>query len=418
MKHLTTRVPLLFLAALPLTGCFSPKESIDDNSAAVALKDKTVTPLASRETVELDFNQAMELMLRDSPDIRRAKDTLRLARQTLDRQVLKYVPVVSASIAVDRVVDNLSKGQQPTASVAAAIQSFSIIGENLNWYANKVALEAAEINYQYQCRQAVARLFSLHIQNDQLAERRFWRKYLGAAVYVSTASSAGAVHAGNNDYLADFEITQAEQTIATGLNALFGDFTKNFSLKKSGGWPEIPGPLNKIGTLKARLIGAQLEGVWLKKLGAYVPLVPEVTIGVINPPIWTKSMGDPERTSWGKSVVSANASASYGILRLYDINDAEIDSALTIREINLAVEANAQVRLGLSKQLEAIGREERMLDYDMQFLYAKAKSRPGAGVLLEIQSALARRQSLQSQRFAILTSYWVENDDAWQVFKI
>lgn len=402
--------------ALALSGCFSPEASIEENKAEVVSKDSGVKQLAEREVIELDFESAKKLVFENSPVLKRARETLRLARSQIDREVLKYTPVVSASIGFERVVKDLADGKAPTASVSAALRGFNLIGDNLSWYANKVAIDAAEINYQYACRQAVTQLYDLHLQSEQLAERRFWRKYLGAAVYVSTASSSGAVHAGNNDYLADFEIRQTEANIALGLNSIMGDFSKKFVLVNRG-WPKVPAAAKGLGKLKARLIGAQLEGIWLKKLGAYVPLVPEVSVSVINPPFWTSGQGNPERTSWKNSTVQVSASSDYGLLRLYDIKDADIDYELTIREVNLAVEANAQVRLGLSQQLEAISREERMLDYDMQILYAKAKSRPGAGNLLEIQSALARRQSLQSQRVALLKSYWVENDDEWAVFE-
>ncbi len=411
----------LLPACLLLSACSSPRE--DAAKSADAWKGHaadTVRVMESRSVVRIEWDAAVERMMRDNPEVRAARAAVVSADSQIERVWLDMLPMTTMTYAVRRSIAGNDPGGQ--LSVWSFINIGGVIGTRMRYYSAVLSKVRAEYAYQATVRERTVALWQVFREWKRLDERRAWMRVVRAKNLLSSGMGGNAAL---SEYLSEYSVLQSERGLRSSLSGILGDHRSDFTPVAAGlpsvdylSSPLVLSDVNRVGLLASRINGVELEGARLRMLGASLAFWPDVSIGVSGPAIYSSGPGG---TGWFNSRdVAANAAVTWRpdtqLSALYSLNE-------TKRQVGLfrqRIEIGEQERIRRLEDAMVLMKSLRLRNADVDRRIATLLAQPAvaspaqyAAWASDFRSLIEQRASLGAERDALDAVFWFADESRW-----
>ncbi len=415
-----------------LCACSGPREGLIEQEKSV--QSRYVLELGKieeRKEEDLAWDQALERMLHDNLELKRSKESIRLAKEQTKQVYWDLVPIVSLRANLSQAFENLGNldGEDLRLSVFSTLNLPGVVGLYSRRYSAILGDLKAGLDHQLKTRQLVIRLRELFLEYEDFRLRRESQKKTELLGLGEQRTPLELINATPESLMIEqqaFEVKVREDQLRQKASLLLGSFDRKWNLVAKD-LPELnyandPVDLNdtkNFGLLLRKKQAMELEVARLSKVVAKLSFFPEINFGVYNPPLYT-SWPDDYRFSADRMIFNASSSVRLDTNLAKIRNLRRVSNQIKLQDQAMREEINRQiVESSLAqRELELVEKELSLSELRIE----ASDSFGGGENLNELRQFLEKRyllvqraSQLRLQKARLEGAFWLLDERKWPI---
>ena len=426
-RHLIFCFPFFFLS------CSGPIEKLGEREQEI--QSKYLDELAiieGRETEDLSWTQAVERMLANNLELKRSRESIRLARQQTKQIYWDLIPIVGLRANLSRALQNLGgvQGEDIRLSVFSTINLPGLVSLYSRRYSALLADLKAELDHQLKSRQLIIRLRDLFLEYEDFRMRRENQQKTELLALVEKRTPLELINATPESLLVEqqaFEYKVREDQLRQKASLLLGSFERAWNLVGEGlpelNYTEKPIDLKNtkdFGVLLRKKQAMELEVLRLSEVVAKLGFFPDLNFGVYSPLLYD-NLPENYRFSADRIIINAVSSVRLDTSLSKTRNLRRIREQLKLQDQAMLEEINRQIQESSLAQRELALVEKELSLTELRI--EATDSFGGGDDLSELREFLEKRyllvqraSSLHMRKARLEGGFWLLDESKWSDF--
>lgn len=279
--------------------CSSVHKNLNkQETAAEALYSETLELHASKQTLLLDWDRALRMMLSENLDIKKKENSLVEARESRAQLFRDMLPGVRISANLSKALGELGtiSDEDLRMSVFSTVNLPGLVNFRARYYAATLAIIRAEWALELIKREKIARLREVFVEYESLTLRRDSAariNQLKTARHKSLYEQLLAPPESLRSEQEAMSMMLEENRLQESASQLIGKFGLYYELDIRGlpelRYEEVPLDLNdtkNVAILLRKNLAADLEALRLRVLNSKLNFFPDPRVGISTPPLY------------------------------------------------------------------------------------------------------------------------------------
>jgi hypothetical protein len=419
-------VPLLFCS------CRSVRENLNVQVEKVdSVYEKSLAEYGNKKSKKLNWDMALDLMLKNNLELKRARDSLDRAIENRAQIYWDLVPSLGLSANLSKSLTDLGdlSSRDIRFNVFSAINFPGLISLYSRRYASLLGVIVAEWNLKLKGRELIIRLRELFLEYADfemrkgiVAKGQLWSSS-------KTRKLSELIDSTPEEILLEqqaFNLRISENQLSLSLAKMLGNFDYRWELVQEGlpelSYAEKPLDLtrkDKVGVLLRQKQAANLEALRLREVTAKLSYFPDLNLGLSSPSLYRVSNKTATGFSVDDMIVRLGSSVSFdtNLRRSRQLKDIRREIEFQNRFMKDEIRAQIQKAFLAQQELSLVVSELDLANLRLTSLDAQPRSSDlnEMRVYLEKRFVLLERlSSLQLKKARIEGGFWLLDDDKWR----
>jgi hypothetical protein len=425
-------VTRLIILLLLLASCRSVQDNLDLQVRKVeSVYDQSLAEYGNKESKELNWDTALDLMLKNNLELKRARDSLDRAIENRKQIYWDLVPSLGLSANLSKSLTDLGdlSSRDIRFNVFSTINLPGMISFYSRRYASLLGVIVAEWNLKLKGRELIIRLRELFLEYADFEMRK--RVVAKGQLWKSSKPQklSELIDSTPEEILLEqqaFNLRISENQLSLSLAKILGSYDFKWELVQQG-VPELPyaeKPLDlrqkdKVGVLLRQKQAANLESLRLRGVTAKLSYFPDLNLGLSSPSLYRVSNKTATGFSVDELIVRVGSSVSFdtNLRRSRKLKDIRREIEFQNRFMKDEIRAQIQKAYLAQQELSLVVSEFELANLRLNSLDAQPRSSDlnEMRVYLEKRFVLLERlSSLQLKKARIEGGFWLLDDDKWR----
>lgn len=417
---------------LLFASCRSVQESLDLQVRKVeSVYDQSLAEYGNKKSKKLNWDMALDLMLRNNLELKRARDSLDRAIENRKQIYWDLVPSLGLSANLSKSLTDLGdlSSRDIRFNVFSTINLPGMISFYSRRYASLLGVIVAEWNLKLKGRELIIRLRELFLEYADFEMRK--RVVAKGQLWKSSKPQklSELIDSTPEEILLEqqaFNLRISENQLSLSLAKILGSYDFRWELVQQG-VPELPyaeKPLDlrqkdKVGVLLRQKQAANLESLRLREVTAKLSYFPDLNLGLSSPSLYRVSNKIATGFSVDELVVRVGSSVSFdtNLRRSRQLKDIRREIEFQNRFMKEEIRAQIEKAILAQQELSLVVSELELANLRLNSLDAQPRSSDlnEMRVYLEKRFVLLERlSSLQLKKARIEGGFWLLDDDKWR----
>ena len=428
MYHIVT-VGLLFFCL----SCSGPIKKLGEQEQKIQSKYlDELAKIEAREPEDLSWEQAVKSMLANNLELKRSRESIRLAKQQTKQIYWDMVPTVGLRTNLSRALQNLGgvQGEDIRLSVFSTINLPGLVSLYSRRYSALLADLKAEMDHQLKTRQLIIRLRDLFLEYEDFRMRRENQQKTELLGLVEKRTPLELINATPESLLVEqqaFEYMVREDQLRQKASLLLGSFERAWNLVGEGlpelNYTEKPIDLRDtegFGVLLRKKQAMELEVLRLSEVVAKLAFFPDLNFGISSPLLYD-NLPENYRFSADRIIINAVSSVRLDTSLSKTRNLRRIREQLKLQDQAMLEEINRQVLESSLAQRELALVEKELSLTELRI--EATDSFGGGDDLSELREFLEKRyllvqraSNLRMRKARLEGGFWLLDESKWADF--
>ncbi len=423
--------PRFFCLILLSTSCSGPKENLKkqeiqlDQEFAQELAD-----LSNKTAQKIGWVDAKNRLLRNNLELKRARESVRLAKEQLSQVYWDLIPVLNLRANLSQSLENLGEvsGDDIRFSVFSTFNLPGLVSLYSKKYAALLAEVKSSLEMEIKRRQLIIRLYELFLAYEDFRQRVEIQKKTKILASSEQSTFFENLNTSPEGLLVEqqiFEEQIKEEQLILQASSLLGSFENKWilvpdELPDLNYETELPdfNDTKNFGILLRKRQALELEAARLGKVVSQLSFFPDINFGVYNPPIYA-SWVDNYSYSADRMIVTAGSSVALDTNLRKIRHLKSLEKQLEFQNLAIKEERNKQISEAYlaKKELELVEKELSLslLRMDISNSFIRANNLEELREFLERRYLLTQRiSSLRMRKARIEGAFWLLDEKKWK----
>ena len=425
-------VSRLIIVSLLFCSCRSVRENLNVQVEKVdSVYEKSLAEYGNKKSKKLNWDMALDLMLKNNLELKRARDSLDRAIENRAQIYWDLVPSLGLSANLSKSLTDLGdlSSRDIRFNVFSAINFPGLISLYSRRYASLLGVIVAEWNLKLKGRELIIRLRELFLEYADfemrkgiVAKGQLWSSS-------KTRKLSELIDSTPEEILLEqqaFNLRISENQLSLSLAKMLGNFDYRWELVQEGlpelSYAEKPLDLtrkDKVGVLLRQKQAANLEALRLREVTAKLSYFPDLNLGLSSPSLYRVSNKTATGFSVDDMIVRLGSSVSFdtNLRRSRQLKDIRREIEFQNRFMKDEIRAQIQKAFLAQQELSLVVSELDLANLRLTSLDAQPRSSDlnEMRVYLEKRFVLLERlSSLQLKKARIEGGFWLLDDDKWR----
>ncbi len=423
--------PRFFCLILLSTSCSGPKENLKkqeiqlDQEFAQELAD-----LSNKTAQKIGWVDAKNRLLRNNLELKRARESVRLAKEQLSQVYWDLIPVLNLRANLSQSLENLGEvsGDDIRFSVFSTFNLPGLVSLYSKKYAALLAEVKSSLEMEIKRRQLIIRLYELFLAYEDFRQRVEIQKKTKILASSEQSTFFENLNTSPEGLLVEqqiFEEQIKEEQLILQASSLLGSFENKWilvpdELPDLNYETELPdfNDTKNFGILLRKRQALELEAARLGKVVSQLSFFPDINFGVYNPPIYA-SWVDNYSYSADRMIVTAGSSVALDTNLRKIRHLKSLEKQLEFQNLAIKEERNKQISEAYlaKKELELVEKELSLslLRMDISNSFSRANNLEELREFLERRYLLTQRiSSLRMRKARIEGAFWLLDEKKWK----
>ena len=422
-----------FLSAyllLLLLACSGPRKKLFEQENIFISKYRIeLKKIQNRESEDLFWRQALDQMLADNLELKRSRESIRLAKEQAKQIYWDLVPTVGLRANLSKALENLGQinGEDIRFSVFSTLNLPGMVGLYSRRYSTILGDIKAELDHKLKTRQLVIRLRDLFLEFEDFRLRRENQRRTELLALGEKRTPLELINATPESLLVEqqaFEEKVREDQLIQKASILLGNFDRKWNLVGDGlpelNYSETPIDFNdtkNFGVLLRKKQAMELEVLRLSEVVAKLSFFPDLNFGVYSPPLYVNWL-ENYRYSADRLILNAGSSVNLDTSFSKFRNLRRIRQQLRFQNQAMLEAINRQVLESslAQRELELVEKELSLTELRID----ATDSFGGGDDLSELREFLEKRylllqraSSLRMRKARLESAFWLLDESMW-----
>jgi len=425
-------VTRLLVVVLLFASCRSVQESLDLQVRKVeSVYDQSLAEYGNKKSKKLNWDMALDLMLRNNLELKRARDSLDRAIENRKQIYWDLVPSLGLSANLSKSLTDLGdlSSRDIRFNVFSTINLPGMISFYSRRYASLLGVIVAEWNLKLKGRELIIRLRELFLEYADFEMRK--RVVAKGQLWKSSKPQklSELIDSTPEEILLEqqaFNLRISENQLSLSLAKILGSYDFRWELVQQG-VPELPyaeKPLDlrqkdKVGVLLRQKQAANLESLRLREVTAKLSYFPDLNLGLSSPSLYRVSNKTATGFSVDELVVRVGSSVSFdtNLRRSRQLKDIRREIEFQNRFMKEEIRAQIEKAILAQQELSLVVSELELANLRLNSLDAQPRSSDLNEMRIYLEKRfvlLERLSSLQLKKARIEGGFWLLDDDKWR----
>ena len=420
------------VVVLLFASCRTVRENLDLQVEKVdSVYEDSLAEYGKKKSKKLNWNSALDLMLKNNLELKRARDSLDRAVENRKQVYWDMVPSLGLSADLSRSLTDLGalSSRDIRFNVFSTINLPGMISLYSRRYASLLGEIVAEWNLKLKGRELIIRLRELFLEYEDFEMRK--RIVIKGQLWKSSKPQklSDLIDSTPEEILLEqqaFNLRISENQLSLSLAKILGSYDFKWELIQEG-LPQLPyaeKPLDlrrkdKVGVLLRQKQAANLESVRLREVTAKLSFFPDLNLGLSSPSLYRVS----NKTATGFSVddliarLGSSVSFDTNLRRSRQLKDIRREIEFQNRFMKEEIQAQVQKAVLAQQELSLVVSELELTTLRLNSLDAQPRNSDlnEMRIYLEKRFVLLERLSnLQLKKARIEGGFWLLDDDKWR----
>ena len=280
-----------------------------------------MSELEGKEVQNLGWSDAVDRLLSDNLELKRSRESIRLAKEQTKQIYWDLVPVVSLRTSLSQALENLGEvdGEDVRFGVFSTLNIPGVISLYSRRYAALLGEIKSALDFELKQRQLIIRLYDLFLAYEDFRLRVESQKKTQMLASIESKSPIENLQVSPEGLLIEqqlFEEQMKEDQLRQEAGVLLGSFEKKWNLVSEdlprfnylSDLPDFNDTKN-FGVLLRKKQAMELEAARLSKVVAKLSFFPDLNFGVYTPPLYANWV-DNYRFSSDRMIFNASSSVT------------------------------------------------------------------------------------------------------------
>ena len=417
---------------LLFASCRSVQESLDLQVRKVeSVYDQSLAEYGNKKSKKLNWDMALDLMLKNNLELKRARDSLERAVENRKQIYWDLVPSLGLSANLSKSLTDLGdlSSRDIRFNVFSTINLPGMISFYSRRYASLLGVIVAEWNLKLKGRELIIRLRELFLEYADFEMRK--RVVAKGQLWKSSKPQklSELIDSTPEEILLEqqaFNLRISENQLSLSLAKILGSYDFKWELVQEG-LPELPyaeKPLDlrqkdKVGVLLRQKQAANLESLRLREVTAKLSYFPDLNLGLSSPSLYRFSNKTATGFSVDELVVRVGSSVSFdtNLRRSRQLKDIRREIEFQNRFMNEEIRAQIEKAILAQQELSLVVSELELANLRLNSLDAQPRSSDLNEMRIYLEKRfvlLERLSSLQLKKARIEGGFWLLDDDKWR----
>jgi len=417
---------------LLFASCRSVQESLDLQVRKVeSVYDQSLAEYGNKKSKKLNWDMALDLMLRNNLELKRARDSLDRAIENRKQIYWDLVPSLGLSANLSKSLTDLGdlSSRDIRFNVFSTINLPGMISFYSRRYASLLGVIVAEWNLKLKGRELIIRLRELFLEYADFEMRK--RVVAKGQLWKSSKPQklSELIDSTPEEILLEqqaFNLRISENQLSLSLAKILGSYDFRWELVQQG-VPELPyaeKPLDlrqkdKVGVLLRQKQAANLESLRLREVTAKLSYFPDLNLGLSSPSLYRVSNKTATGFSVDELVVRVGSSVSFdtNLRRSRQLKDIRREIEFQNRFMKEEIRAQIEKAILAQQELSLVVSELELANLRLNSLDAQPRSSDLNEMRIYLEKRfvlLERLSSLQLKKARIEGGFWLLDDDKWR----
>ena len=389
-----------------------------------------MSELEGKEVQNLGWSDAVDRLLSDNLELKRSRESIRLAKEQTKQIYWDLVPVVSLRTSLSQALENL--GEVDGGDVRFGVFSTLNIPGVISLYSRRYAALLGEIksalDFELKQRQLIIRLYDLFLAYEDFRLRVESQKKTQMLASIESKSPIENLQVSPEGLLIEqqlFEEQMKEDQLRQVAGVLLGSFEKKWNLVSEdlprfnylSDLPDFNDTKN-FGVLLRKKQAMELEAARLSKVVAKLSFFPDLNFGVYTPPLYANWV-DNYRFSSDRMIFNASSSVTLDTNFRKLKNLKRIEKQLEFQNLAIKEEINNQIvgAIRAKRELELVEKELALtlLRLEVTDFFTLGSDLKELREFLEKRYLLIQRASgLRMRKAKIEGGFWLLDERRWR----
>lgn len=417
---------------LLFASCRSVQENLDLQVRKVeSVYDQSLAEYGNKKRKKLDWGTALDLMLKNNLELKRARDSLDRAVENRKQIYWDLVPSLGLSANLSKSLTDLGdlSSRDIRFNVFSTINLPGMISFYSRRYASLLGVIVAEWNLKLKGRELIIRLRELFLEYADFEMRK--RVVAKGQLWKSSKPQklSELIDSTPEEILLEqqaFNLRISENQLSLSLAKILGSYDFKWELVQEG-LPELPyaeKPLDlrqkdKVGVLLRQKQAANLESLRLREVTAKLSYFPDLNLGLSSPSLYRVSNKTATGFSVDELVVRVGSSVSFdtNLRRSRQLKDIRREIEFQNRFMKEEIRAQIEKAILAQQELSLVVSELELANLRLNSLDAQPRSSDLNEMRIYLEKRfvlLERLSSLQLKKARIEGGFWLLDDDKWR----
>ena len=417
---------------LLLVSCRSVQENLDLQVREVeSVYDQSLAEYGNKKSKKLNWDAALDLMLKNNLELKRARDSLERAVENRKQIYWDLVPSLGLSASLSKSLTDLGdlSSRDIRFNVFSTINLPGMISFYSRRYASLLGEIVAEWNLKLKGRELIIRLRELFLEYEDFEMRK--RVVAKGQLWKSSKPQklSELIDSTPEEILLEqqaFNLRISENQLSLSLAKILGSYDFKWELVQEG-LPELhyaEKPLDlrrkdKVGVLLRQKQAANLESLRLREVTAKLSFFPDLNLGLSSPSLYRVSNKTATGFSVDELLVRVGSSVSFdtNLRRSRQLKDIRREIEFQNRFMHEEIRAQIQKAILAQEELSLVVSELELANLRLNSLDAQPRSSDLNEMRIYLEKRfvlLERLSSLQLKKARIEGGFWLLDDDKWR----
>ena len=414
-----------------MISCAGPHEKLivqNENVTSKYLLE--LSELEGKEVQNLGWSDAVDRLLSDNLELKRSRESIRLAKEQTKQIYWDLVPVVSLRTSLSKALENLGEvdGEDVRFGVFSTLNIPGVISLYSRRYAALLGEIKSALDFELKQRQLIIRLYDLFLAYEDFRLRVESQKKTQMLASIESKSPIENLQVSPEGLLIEqqlFEEQMKEDQLRQEAGVLLGSFEKKWNLVSEdlprfnylSDLPDFNDTKN-FGVLLRKKQAMELEAARLSKVVAKLSFFPDLNFGVYTPPLYANWV-DNYRFSSDRMIFNASSSVTLDTNFRKLKNLKRIEKQLEFQNLAIKEEINNQIvgAIRAKRELELVEKELALtlLRLEVTDFFTLGSDLKELREFLEKRYLLIQRASgLRMRKAKIEGGFWLLDERRWR----
>ena len=414
-----------------MISCAGPHENLIVQNEKVTSKYLLeLSELEGKEVQNLGWSDAVDRLLSDNLELKRSRESIRLAKEQTKQIYWDLVPVVSLRTSLSQALENLGEvdGEDVRFGVFSTLNIPGVISLYSRRYAALLGEIKSALDFELKQRQLIIRLYDLFLAYEDFRLRVESQKKTQMLASIGSKSPIENLQVSPEGLLIEqqlFEEQMKEDQLRQEAGVLLGSFEKKWNLVSEdlprfnylSDLPDFNDTKN-FGVLLRKKQAMELEAARLSKVVAKLSFFPDLNFGVYTPPLYANWV-DNYRFSSDRMIFNASSSVTLDTNFRKLKNLKRIEKQLEFQNLAIKEEINNQIvgAIRAKRELELVEKELALtlLRLEVTDFFTLGSDLKELREFLEKRYLLIQRASgLRMRKAKIEGGFWLLDERRWR----
>ena len=389
-----------------------------------------MSELEGKEVQNLGWSDAVDRLLSDNLELKRSRESIRLAKEQTKQIYWDLVPVVSLRTSLSQALENLGEvdGEDVRFGVFSTLNIPGVISLYSRRYAALLGEIKSALDFELKQRQLIIRLYDLFLAYEDFRLRVESQKKTQMLASIESKSPIENLQVSPEGLLIEqqlFEEQMKEDQLRQEAGVLLGSFEKKWNLVSEdlprfnylSDLPDFNDTKN-FGVLLRKKQAMELEAARLSKVVAKLSFFPDLNFGVYTPPLYANWV-DNYRFSSDRMIFNASSSVTLDTNFRKLKNLKRIEKQLEFQNLAIKEEINNQIvgAIRAKRELELVEKELALtlLRLEVTDFFTLGSDLKELREFLEKRYLLIQRASgLRMRKAKIEGGFWLLDERRWR----